>query len=906
MAAPVRAPSKATLQSNPFVWDVNVVDFKGYNGSPNLKKSGVNVNFTQEMLDEWIKCAKDPIYFAEKYIKIVHVDHGLIPIQLYEYQKEVIDKFQKNRKNIVLQSRQSGKALALDTDIPLFSGGFKKIGEIEIGDVIIGNAGNPTTVTSSSEIHKKRTFDITFSDGSKITACADHIWEVRNSWNKNKKEILPTIDIFQNYKRNSTKKNPDGSLRQIQENKYYVENTAPIKYKKRDLLIDPYTLGVWLGDGESASGRLTCHVDDIPHYKNNGIEFTTDSSHSKRKNIWTSIIVDLHTKLKKYDLIKNKHIPDDYLYSSVEDRIALLQGLMDTDGYIQKRGTLLEFVQSKERKDFVLQVKQLIESLGITVYYKEKTNKKNNKDYCYLTFSVSFEQFPPFRLERKLSRVKASSRKSTVSRYIVDIQEVVVTPTKCLTVDNENHMFLCGRQYIPTHNTTTATVIILHFILFNKHKRVALLANKGDAALEIMSRIQLAYEYLPKWMQSGIVEWNKGSVELENGCSVIASATSGSAIRGKTVALLYIDETAFVENWDEFYTSVYPTISSGKNTKMLFTSTSNGLNHFYKFWIDAKEGRNGFAYTEVPWNRVPGRDEAWQQDTIASMSFDYEKFAQEFENEFLGSSGTLVAGSALKRLVHISPIYEWDGFCQYVVPDKKRSYIMVCDVSRGKGLDYSAFSVIDITQMPYIQVATYKSNTITPTDYAHVINKIGILYNNAGVLVENNDIGGQVADLLFDDLDYDNLLFTTSNGRAGKSLCGGGANAEPSIRTTTSVKAKGCSVLKLLIEQQQLVINDFNTINELSRFSKKGKSYEAEDGNDDMVMSLVLFSWCTTQPYFANLTDENTLQKLRDNDSHFDDFVPFGFIVDGREDEEVEVDNQGNVWKKTEAWSMNY
>lgn len=791
MVAPIRHNQTVSGNSDPFLWDVNVIDFKGYNGSPNLKKSGVPVNFTQEMVDEWRKCASDPIYFAEKYIKIVHVDRGLIPIQLYDYQKEVINKFKDNRKNIVLQSRQSGKALSLDTDIPLFSGGFKKMGDIKIGDVIIGKDGLPTTVTFLSEIHYKDTYKLLFSDGSEIIACEDHLWEVCDPNKNNEAVIKSTKDIFSTVKNN-----------------YFIKNTSPIEYDKKELHIEPFTYGSY---------------------------FVVDT------------------------------IDDDYLYSSIEDRRELVNGLYYTN-----------IIKKENNKSFFYSdsIKQLIESLGIEVY------RSGDIFYFY--------------------------ENGHNTRYITDVIKIENQYTKCLTVDNENHMFLCGRQFIPTHNTTTATVIILHFILFNKHKRVALLANKGDAALEIMSRIQLAYEYLPKWMQSGIVEWNKGSVELENGCSVIASATSGSAIRGKTVALLYIDETAFVENWDEFYTSVYPTISSGKNTKMLFTSTSNGLNHFYKFWIDAKEGRNGFAYTEVPWDRVPGRDDAWKQDTIASMSFDYEKFAQEFENEFLGSSGTLISGSALKRLVHLTPIYEWEGFYQYHAPEKDKSYMMTCDVSRGKGLDYSAFSVIDITKMPYVQVATYKSNTITPTDYAYVINKIGILYNNASVLVENNDIGGQVADMLFDDLDYDNLLFTVSNGRSGKSLCGGGSNAEPSIRTTTTVKSKGCSVLKLLIEQQQLIINDFNTINELSRFSKKGKSYEAEDGNDDMVMSLVLFSWCTTQPYFSNLTDVNTLHNLRDSENHLDNFIPFGFIVDGREDEEIEVDNDGNVWKKTEAWSMNY
>ena len=363
---------------------------------------------------------------------------------------------------------------------------------------------------------------------------------------------------------------------------------------------------------------------------------------------------------------------------------------------------------------------------------------------------------------------------------------------------------------------------------------------------------------------------------------------------------------AFIENWDEFYASVYPTITSGKDTRILFTSTPNGMNHFYKFREEAKQGRNGFELIEIPWDKVPGRDEIWKSETLAGMNHDYERFEVEFNCEFAGSSGTLISGSTLKSLVHQTPIYEWDGFKQYIAPIKQNSYIMLCDVSRGKGLDYSAFSVIDVTTMPYKQVATFRSNTITPTDYAHVINRIGILYNTASVLIENNDIGGQVADILFDDLDYENLLFTESNGRSGKVLCGGGSKAEPSIRTTTSVKAKGCSVLKLLIEQQQLIINDFDTINELSRFSKKGKSFEAEaDSHDDMVMGLVLFAWCTINPYFTNLTDVNTLHNLRDDNNHWDECIPFGFIVDGSEEEEPIVAD-GQVWKNTDAWLINY
>ncbi len=449
--------------------------------------------------------------------------------------------------------------------------------------------------------------------------------------------------------------------------------------------------------------------------------------------------------------------------------------------------------------------------------------------------------------------------------------------------------------------TTTAAVIILHYILFNSHKTVGLLANKGDAAREILERIKISYEALPDWLQQGVVRWNKGDIELENGSKVLAAATTSSSIRGKSVAFLYIDEAAFVENWEEFFSAVYPTISSGETTKMLFTSTPNGLNHFYKTCEGAKEGTNGYEYVEVPWHKVPKRGEEWRQTTLAAMDFDYEKFEQEFNIAFLGSSGTLISGATLKTLVAKTPLSSKDGLTQYYLPEPEHRYVITADVSRGKGLDYSAYQVIDVTSMPYQQVCTYRSNLITPNDYASVIHYISKTYNNATILVEINDIGGQVADTLYNDFESDSLISTENGGARGRRISSGfSKTSERGVRTTKSVKSVGCSILKLLVEQQQLIINDHQTIYELSRFSRKGTSYEAESGcNDDLVMCLVLFAWMSDQQYFRELTDINTLMKLREktDDDIENDVIPFGYMVDGREDYNEEFDYQKPEFK---------
>lgn len=446
--------------------------------------------------------------------------------------------------------------------------------------------------------------------------------------------------------------------------------------------------------------------------------------------------------------------------------------------------------------------------------------------------------------------------------------------------------------------TTVVAAFILHYVIFNPEKAVGILANKASVAREILARIKRMYEYLPKWMQPGIKTWNKGDIELGNDSKIIAESTSNDSVRGFSFNFMYLDEFAHVEHQAEFWESTYPVISSGDSSKLIITSTPKGLELFYKIFNEAEKGLNEFHPISVHWSEHPKRDEKWKELTLKNMG--ELAFSQEYLCSFLGSSGTLISGSALKSLSYSSPLIENnEGMKLYIAPEKNHRYAITVDVSRGKGLDYSAFHVIDITKMPYQQVCVFKSNMITPLDYSQMIFTSAKAYNDAAVLVEINDIGGQVADSLFYDFEYENIIYTENAGARGKRISAGFKSAERGIRTTKTVKAIGCSMLKLLVEQHQLIINDFGTIQELSTFSKKGTSYEAEVGsNDDLVMGLVLFAWMSDQQYFKELTDISTLEKLRDKTEEQleQELTPFGFISDGHEEHETVIDLTTNPY----------
>ena len=450
--------------------------------------------------------------------------------------------------------------------------------------------------------------------------------------------------------------------------------------------------------------------------------------------------------------------------------------------------------------------------------------------------------------------------------------------------------------------TTTSAAVVLWHALFNESYTVAILANKLSTAREILARVQRAFEYLPKWLQQGVVVWNKTNVEFENGSQIIASSTASSAIRGYSINFLYLDEFAFVPRniQDDFFTSVYPTIISGTNTKVVITSTPNGFDLFYKIWINSVEGRNEYANFGVDWWDVPGRDEEWKEKTIANTSED--QFRQEFEAEFLGSANTLISPNILRSIAFTTPIStHYEGSLSiYKEPVKDGVYFCVVDTARGVGIDASAFVIIDVASVPYEVVACYKNNIIDPLIYPEVIHNVVKNYNEAYTLVEINDNGQQIADILHHDYEYDNIVFTSVKGRAGQVIGGGfSSSVQRGVRTTKQVKRIGCSNAKTMIEKDKIKLHDFNLINELSTFIQKGTSYEADMGShDDLIMCIVLFSWATNQEFFKDLTDTDFRKKLmEDRDKMInDDVLPFGFIDDGSDIEEIINKGSQEFW----------
>ena len=461
-----------------------------------------------------------------------------------------------------------------------------------------------------------------------------------------------------------------------------------------------------------------------------------------------------------------------------------------------------------------------------------------------------------------------------------------------------------------TGKSTTVVSYLLHYLIFNDSVNVGILANKASTARDLLARLATAYENLPKWIQQGVVVWNKGNIELENGSKILAASTSASAVRGMSFNIIFLDEFAFIPNHiaEQFFSSVYPTISSGKSTKVIIISTPNGMNMFYKLWHDAELGRNEYVTTEVHWSQVPGRDERWKEQTIANTSL--RQFTQEFECEFLGSVDTLISAAKLRSMSYDEPLSSSKGLKIYENPLPDHEYLMTVDVSRGTNNDYSAFILYDITTVPYRVVGVYRNNEIKPMLFPNIIHQVAVNYHRAFILVEVNDIGDQVASILQYDLENENLLMCAMRGRAGQLVGQGfsGSKTQLGVKTSTTVKKIGCSNLKQLVEADKLLVSDYDIISELTTFIQKKQSFEAEEGcNDDLAMCLVIFAWLVAQDYFKEMTDNDVRKRLYEEQKNQidQDMAPFGFIDDGLTDYDA-IDTEGNVWYIAEDGKGSY
>ena len=462
-----------------------------------------------------------------------------------------------------------------------------------------------------------------------------------------------------------------------------------------------------------------------------------------------------------------------------------------------------------------------------------------------------------------------------------------------LIMNSRKVILMEGRQQ---GKTVTAAACILHYTIFQEDKTVAIMANKASAAREVLNRYQIMYENLPLWMQQGVRVWNKGDVELENNSKVLSAATTASAIRGKSVNWLYIDEAAIIPNniADEFFTSVYPTISAGETTKILLTSTPLGYNHFWKFWNEAEKKVNGFDHMFIPYYEIPGRDEKWLEEQKGLLG--EVKFNQEVMCEFLGSTNTLINATTIGRLSTKDVEFTNNGLDIYENPEEGHYYAMACDTARGIGGDYSAFVVVDITAMPYRVVAKYRDNKIAPMLFPDVIGKVGRDYNNAFILVEVNDIGQQVVEILHQEVEYENILSTVQEQNRQYVSPGFGKSTKLGVTTSKQVKRQGCFTFKSLLEEQKLLIFDEHIIHEISTFIEKGNSYQADEGyHDDLVMCMVLFGWLSSQNFFKDMTDVNVRhglygQQMGEIESNLTPFIR----LDGQEPE-LEVLG-GDVW----------
>ena len=828
---------------------------KMYMGNPNVPSRGAEFEYTEEMLSEIQRCKEDILYFAENYFTILIPGKGKEKIRMFPAQRRILQAMKENRFFVLMSSRQVGKALALDTPI-LTPTGWTTMGELKVGDVVYGKDGMPCNVTYAYETrYDRKCFEVEFDNGEKIVADAEHNWYTQSKTERKRKtrtigSVKTTQEIFDTL----TSKSGEPNHR-------IPSCINGLINSEKDLRIPPYVLGLWLGDGASEGPRITVGKRDIEETIKNLEEYNTQytlvcKQHgdnylinlgmlSGRKGFRTE--TSLSQELREMGFFSNKHIPTDYMLSSRGQRLELLRGLMDSDGYINKRG-LATFYNTNLK--LAIQVKELVESLGYKTVYNTFIPTCNGINCSECAEVVFTPREYVCKLSFKTKRIKLNdidhpeSNKRNQWHYIKSVREVESVPVRCIEVDSSDHLFLAGKTLIPTHNSTLMTIFLLWRAIFFGDERILLVANKEATAIEIFGRIRLAYELLPNWLKSPVDgEYGKTSMKLENDSRISISTTTGTAARGQSVSILVIDEAAFIEEhlMDPFWASVFPIVSASDTSKVFMCSTPNGTgNLFHTTYTQAVEGKNGWAHDKILWNEVPGRTQEWA-DKIRSGLASQEKWDQEYNCFFLNTGTTSMDESLyreLKRNICEPRETLMDG--KYKIwehPNPDNLYVVGVDVSEGVGGDYSVIKVLDITDLQeIIEVAEYYDNTIPVSEFTARLYEILGHWGNPLVCIERNNQGGQVADRIGIDLGYPRIVNYGSKiaGRKSFELLGMVSQRNTKYHAVANARY-------FYSDRRSVVFKNEQSLEEIFKdFVKVNDTWQAASGkHDDRTMATI-------------------------------------------------------------------
>jgi hypothetical protein len=797
-----------------------------------VKRHNAKVTYSEDQMVELMNCQDDPMYFMRNFLRIQHSTRGALPFNPYPYQVRLVEAFHTHTYNINMSSRQTGKALALNTPIPTPTG-WTTMGEIKVGDKILSSDGLPTEVIFATEVmHDHDCYQIEFDTGETVIADADHLWPICHDKTR---LVCSTVDLISLFEK-----------RQKWRQSIYVETTSPVVGIECDLPVPSYTLGVWLGDDNSGDGRFYGHKDDCDEMRN----------------------------YVSSDVLNNKHIPPVYLRASVNQRLELLRGLMDTDGYTEKRNGCCEIVQKSLR--LAIDICELLASLGIKARRNEKT--VHGVVYHRITFATK-------NCDRLYRHTK------NIRYFIKSICKTASVAVRCIQVDSNNSLFLCTRSMIPTHNTTCAQGYILWRAMFVPDSTILITANTYNMALEIMERIRYAYENVPNHIRDGVREYNKGSIVFSNGSRIISRATTPNAGRGLSISLLFIDEFAAIHNKmaARFWTSIRPTLATGGSC--IITSTpQNDEDQFSEIWHGANNnhdahgnlnpggvGINGFYATMVPWYEHPDRDEKWAETERAAIG--EAKFSQEHECKFVSDVDTLINPMTLYNMKPIDPIFYTGQVRWYAEPAANHGFLVGLDPSLGTDNDYAAIQVFQLPEM--IQVAEWQHNRTDTRRQVTIL--MEILLELEAILIddpkqigppeiywtfENNSIGEAILQIV-EDTGEDQFpgALITERKRKGMPI----KRVRKGLNTTAKNRLSALAKMKTLIETDRMTVNSRALLRELKNFVATEGTFRARPGeHDDAIMATtllvrmipIILSWGTVEGKLRDLISNTSFEDI--------------------------------------------